>query len=144
GDLAADDEHAGGVGLDLVGAEEVREPPLVGVVEDALDDGLLGAGADGLGRGALAEDELERAEEDALAGSGLARDDVEPAVELDFELFDQRVIADVEAAEHRAFAGWRVGREFTTPQVRPPRPGAAGRPRTTAARASRRARRRTP
>src|SRR5690606_11939991 len=119
-DLAADDEDALRARLDLVGAQERRQPPLVGVVEDPLDDGLPGAGADGLRARAVTEEQPEGADEDALPRARLARDDVEPAVELDLELLDEGVVADAEASKHCGLRIADFGSGQTTQSIRTP------------------------
>ena len=106
GDLAADDEHAVLAGVDAVLLEERGQAAFVGVVELPFDDRLLRARPQRLGRGAVAEEQAERTEQDRFARARLPRDDVEPAVELDLELVDERVVADVKRAEHRA---WDTG-----------------------------------
>src|SRR5690606_7752936 len=63
------------------------------------------------------QNHLERAHDDRLARAGLAGEDVEPAVELDLEVFDQRVVADVEVTKHdgqRNACSWRSHDEYIT------------------------------
>src|SRR5207249_8756250 len=44
---------------------------------------------------------VERLEEDRLPRAGLARDHVEPGLEHQLELLDERQVADAERAQHR-------------------------------------------
>ena len=75
GNLAADD-HLVAAGL-----------------EDGFDDGEVLAGADEIRRGAAAEEQPDRFDEDGFSGAGLAGQDVERRFKLDGHRFDDREIA---------------------------------------------------
>ena len=70
------------------------------VREQDLDRCLLGAGAHQVRVGAPTEGHVERLEEDRLPRAGLAGDDVEPGLEHQLELLDERQVADAERAQH--------------------------------------------
>ncbi len=71
-----------------------------GVFEDRFDGRLRLAGADQIGRGAGAEQQADRLDEDRLARAGLAGQDVEAGLELDLDGLDDRKVADAEEAQH--------------------------------------------
>jgi hypothetical protein len=66
-----------------------------------LDDRLLGARPHEVRVRPAAERDVERLEEDRLAGAGLAREDVQAGLEHELELLDDREVADRERAQHR-------------------------------------------
>ena len=70
------------------------------VFEDRFDGGLRLAGANQIGGRAGAEQQADRLDEDRLAGSGLAGQDVEAGLELDLDGLDHRKVADAEEAQH--------------------------------------------
>lgn len=81
-------------------------------MEGGLDRAGIRAGADEGFIGALADEELESADDDGLAGAGLARDGGEAGGESPLEVLDEREIADAEGGEHCGHAGimqtWRA------------------------------------
>src|SRR6185295_3627230 len=78
--------------------------------ELALDGRGLGAVAHDVRIGALADQEVDRLDEQRFAGAGLAGDDVEARAELEVGAFDQGQVAEREAFEHGSSRG---GREAT-------------------------------
>ena len=59
------------------------------------------AGPDEVGRGAPAEQQADRFDEDRLPGAGFAGQDVQAGVELDLDRVDDSQVPDAEEAEHR-------------------------------------------
>ena len=72
---------------------------LVGL-EDRFDGGGSLPGANQISRCARAEEQADRLDEDRLAGTSLAGQHVEAAVELDLDRLDDCEIADTEKEEH--------------------------------------------
>src|SRR5262249_9080769 len=83
GDLAADDHL-----------------PAVRPLEDGLDRGHVLARPHQVGTRTAAYEKVDRLHDDGSASAGLAREDVQPGLELDFEVVDDREVADREKAEH--------------------------------------------
>jgi hypothetical protein len=73
---------------------------LIAEIEQRLDLGLLGAGADDLRLGLAAQDELERLDQDRFAGAGLTGHHVHAGAELDLELVDNREVTHAKAGQH--------------------------------------------
>ena len=71
-------------------------------VEDALDDGTVGAGAHERAVGPAAEEQPERGDDHRLAGAGLAGEHREPAVERQHGLVDDPEVADADLLDHGA------------------------------------------
>ena len=67
-------------------------------IEDRLDRGGVFAGADQVSRGAAADQQADRADQDGLAGAGLAGEDVEARLELELEAIDDGQIADAKGS----------------------------------------------
>src|SRR5437764_958004 len=65
------------------------------------DAQLVGAGAQQLGRAALAEQQAERFEQQRLAGAGLAGPSAEAGAQLDADVFDEGQVLDEEFSQHR-------------------------------------------
>ena len=93
------------VGFDFGGFEEGLDGESGGV-EGAFDDALGVGAAKHFGIGAMALEQTEGAEDDALTGAGFAGDDGEIRAEIEVEAVDEGVVADVKVGEH----GKRVGR----------------------------------
>ena len=102
--LAADEQGVA-VGFDFGGFEEGLDGESGGV-EGAFDDALGVGAAKHFGIGAMALEQTEGAEDDALTGAGFAGDDGEIRAEIEVEAVDEGVVADVKVGEH----GTRVGR----------------------------------
>ena len=83
GDLAAHDQLAAVFGF-----------------EDRFDGGDVFAGANQILRGASAEQQADRLDEDGLAGAGLAGQDVERLFKIDGDRLDDRKVADGQVADH--------------------------------------------
>ena len=83
GDLAADDDFAA-----------------VGAFEDGLNRRGVFAGADEVGAGAAADEQVDGLDEHGLARAGFAGEDVEARFELDLESVDDRQVAHAEKAKH--------------------------------------------
>ena len=69
-------------------------------LEDRLDGRGVGAGADQVGRGAAAQQEPDRFDEDGLARPGLAGEGGEARIEVDLNGFDHRQVADAKRTQH--------------------------------------------
>ena len=67
-------------------------------LEQRLDLGLLGPRANQIGRCPPAEHQAQRADDNRFAGAGLARQDVEPGLQRQIELFDEDEVFDPELA----------------------------------------------
>ena len=102
--LAADEQGVA-VGFDFGGFEEGLDGESGGV-EGAFDDALGVGAAKHFGIGAMALEQTEGAEDNALTGAGFAGDDGEIRAEIEVEAVDEGVVADVKVGEH----GTRVGR----------------------------------
>ena len=102
--LAADEQGVA-VGFDFGGFEEGLDGESGGV-EGAFDDALGVGAAKHFGIGAMALQQTEGAEDNALTGAGFAGDDGEIRAEIEVEAVDEGVVADVKVGEH----GTRVGR----------------------------------
>ena len=110
--LAVDERARAAVGADHAAQRALR--PLVEAalpkpvdrrvprwaVELHADLRALGARAHGARVGAIAEREAERVHEDRLAGAGLAGHHAEAARELELDLVDDRVVPDLDQAQH--------------------------------------------
>lgn len=108
GDFAAQDEFVvRSVNAGLV--EERGEGGVAGDVEEGLDFGRVAAPAHVVAAGAFAEDELERTDDDGLAGSGLAGQAVESGIEVQGEVVDDGQIADAQAQQHGAGSSFGGG-----------------------------------
>ena len=70
--------------------------------EERLDLGLVGTRAQQIGAAPVAEQKAERPHQDRLPGAGLPGDDVQPGLEGDLEILDDREIADAQTGQHRA------------------------------------------
>ena len=70
-------------------------------VEDAFDRRAIGAGANQVRAGALAEQQAERADDDRLARTRLAGQHVESARERQRERFDDGEVPDAQLGQHR-------------------------------------------
>src|SRR5438034_416395 len=99
-DHAADEELV----LPVLGRDAGTDEPLAhlsgDVHEEGLDRRLLGPGAHQVRVRPSAERHVERLEEDRLPRAGLAGDDVEPGLEHQLELLNERQVADAERAQH--------------------------------------------
>jgi len=68
--------------------------------EHRFDDRLLGARPHDVGVGAAAERDVERRQQDRLAGTRLAGEHVQPGLEVEVQPVDDGQIGDVQAAQH--------------------------------------------
>ena len=68
--------------------------------EDRLDGTAVASAAEEGAVGAVAEDEVERADDDGFAGTGFAGDDVAARLEFQREVRDQREVFDAERRQH--------------------------------------------
>ena len=93
-------------GLGQEGVDELG----VGQPERGLDRALGLAGADGAGVGALAKQEVKRADQDGFARAGLPRDDVEAGLEIHRGLFDEGEVLDSQQRQHGRQDSRRPGR----------------------------------
>ena len=73
----------------------------VGLFEDRFDRGLVLTRPNELGRGPAADQQADRPHQDGFAGPGLARQHVQPRLELQFETFDDGEITNGQKTEHR-------------------------------------------
>ena len=97
GERAVDEGAAAALRRDLAPQDHF---PAVRRVEDGLDRRRVLPGPDEVGRGAAADQQPDGADEDGLAGAGLAGQDVQAGLELELEAVDDGQIADGEEAEH--------------------------------------------
>ena len=96
---ALDDQPAVDAAFEAVFVELGVECAAVVHVEGRLHRAGVRAGADEAFVRALAEQQLERAEDDGLARAGLPGDHDEPGRELPVEFFDERQILDAQRGE---------------------------------------------
>ncbi len=94
GNLSAYDDGAV-VSVDVGIAEHLLHTKAVGQ-ELTFNDALLFPALDEAGRRAVALQEGEGTEDDALTGTGLSSDDAEAVVEIEVEVLDEGVVGDVE------------------------------------------------
>lgn len=95
GERSANDEGPGLAGIEAgVGEDGVDGALASGGMEDGLDGAEVGPGSDGGAVCPLAEDELDGSEDDGLAGSGLAGDDVQSRAQVEREVWHQGEVAD--------------------------------------------------
>ena len=69
-------------------------------VENGLDGGEGLAGSDEISRGAGAEEQSDRLDQNGFPGARLPRQHIEPRFELDLDGFDHRQVADAEETQH--------------------------------------------
>src|SRR5690606_31439047 len=69
-------------------------------IERRLDQRRVAAGAHHLAARAVSGGDRQRALQQALAGAGLAGDDVEPWTEAQLEVLDQREVLDAQEPQH--------------------------------------------
>ena len=79
-------------------------------VEEGLDGATVGPAADEGAVGAFAEDEVEGADEDGLAGAGFAGNDVVTGPELEGQVSHQGEILDAQGRQHVPSSGPNVAR----------------------------------
>ena len=99
------------VGIDALLLEQAAQRGIgAAQVEGGGDLGAFRAVADGLGAGARTDRELQRIDQDGLAGAGLAGEHGEAALELDLDGVDDGEVADLQVGEHGAASGRGVER----------------------------------
>ena len=111
GEMAADEDLVAVVEPERL-AQRVRD----GALEQSFDHGLVGVGADEVGAAARAAQQRQRLQEDALAGAGLAADDVEALAEAERHFVDDRDLADAQLAQHDRSAPRRRAGPQRSPQ----------------------------
>ena len=90
GEIAFEDELFVFAGFEAVFLKEAGQGGAKALdAQDGLDGATVAAVPDEGTVGALAEDEVESADDDGLAGTGLAGDDIAPGLELKREVRDQ-------------------------------------------------------
>ena len=72
----------------------------VRTLEDGLHRRERLARAHQVGAGAAADQQVDRFDEDGLSGAGFAGEDVQARLELDFEMVDDRQMANAQEAKH--------------------------------------------
>jgi len=107
-DLAAE-QNVVGLGVDAVGFEDGSGSGCE--LEDAADDGFVGSVADEVGRGFAAEQEREGVDEDRLAGSGFAGEEVEAAAEPGLRPIDDGVIFGTQFQQHQFRLGFALAKD---------------------------------
>ncbi len=101
GQRAGDERPAPALDGDLAAHDDLaRRTALVREVEYRFDDRHVLTGAHEVRRGAPAEEQPHRLDEDRFAGPGLAGEDVERGFKLDGGRFDDREILDRQVADH--------------------------------------------
>ena len=91
--------------------EGVQRCLKVADVEDRLHGTGVGPTADQRPVGALAENKIERPDEDGLAGPGFAGDDVQARLQFEREVGDEREVLDAQRGQHGGNSSrrmWRV------------------------------------
>jgi hypothetical protein len=99
-DLALQDDERF-LGVDATFVEQHGQLGPVGHVEHALDRRAVRTGTNEVRAGALTEQEAERADDDRLAGAGLARQHVEAARQRQRQRLDDGEVADAQLGQHR-------------------------------------------
>ncbi len=99
---AVDQRAAASLGRDFAPHDQLA--PVLGF-EDCLDGGQLFAGAHEIGGGASADQQSNGPHENALAGTGLPRQDREAGLEFQLEPVDDREVLDAEETQHRVGLG---------------------------------------
>ena len=94
---AVDEGAAASLRRDLAADDHLAA---VRLLEHRLDGGGLFAGPDELGAGAAADEQADGADEDGLAGAGLAGEDVEAGREFELESIDDGEVGDAEEPDH--------------------------------------------
>src|SRR6185369_11734151 len=87
---------------DLVVGEAEPLAQLAGkaAVEQSLDRGLIGVAADEIGGAARSAQQAQSLQDNALAGTGLAGEDVEAGVERQRQVVDDGEVADPQLTQH--------------------------------------------
>ena len=101
--LAAQDDLAF-LGVDAVGFQHRADGGRVGV-EDRGDHRLVGAMADGVAGGFVAEQQRQRVDEDGFSGAGFAGQQVETGGELHGDVVNDRVVFDSQFQQHVSSRG---------------------------------------
>ena len=115
GEGALEDELRAFAGIDAVFFEQGGEFGADGgEIEHGLDGATVRAAADELAVGAFAEDEVERADDDGFARTGLAADSVVAGLKLQSQVGDKREVFDSQRGEHgeRLREAGRCGKVF--------------------------------
>jgi len=95
--IVVDEQTAAtGAGGQFTAQEEV----LPVQAEHGLDHGPIPSGTDHVGRDALAENEIQGAQDEGFARAGLAGQGVEARTELQFHIVDEGQIANAQGFEH--------------------------------------------
>ncbi|KAF5042482.1 hypothetical protein DSECCO2_512170 [anaerobic digester metagenome] len=94
--IVVDEQAAAARAGQLAAQEEL----LAVQAEHGLHQGLFPAGPDQVGRDALAEDEVQGAQDEGLARAGFAREDVQAGAELQFHVVDEGQVANAQCLEH--------------------------------------------
>ena len=111
GGLVIDEDAAFAVGEDFAAEDDFRAFGVDAVflqrgfgagggLEDAGNDGLVGAVADHVGGGLAAHQQGQRVDQDGFAGAGFAREQIEPRAEDGDGVVDDGVILGAELDEH--------------------------------------------
>ncbi len=97
-DLAAQDDLAV-LGVDSVFFEHAVDRRRANL-ENRRDRGLLGAVADGVAGGFIAQQQGQRVDEDGFSGAGFAGQQVEAGSKLHGDVVDDRVVFDPQFQQH--------------------------------------------
>jgi hypothetical protein len=111
----APDEELPPVGREPGALEPAPRLGPVRDVEERLDRGLLRAAPDELDGHPPAPDEPRGADDDRLAGAGLAREDAQPGPELEVDLLDGRDVLDAQLGQHARSSLERAPRPARAP-----------------------------
>ena len=94
-DFAAEDQKPF-FGIEAVFGRDIGGGLVVRDVENGLDHGFIGPGADHLAAGALAQGHAHGIDNDRLARAGLTREHVEPRPDLEPQVIDQGEVLNME------------------------------------------------
>ncbi len=102
--FACQHQHVGGVAFQAVFDQQRGQPAGCGraEVKRAFHLGALGAGAQHIGRGAVAQQQVDGINDDGFARAGLAGEHIEARGERQIEPINDGKVVDAEFCEHRS------------------------------------------
>ena len=97
GERVVDERAAAPLGGNLASDDDFAA---VSAIEHGLDGGRRFSGADKVGAGAAADEQVDGFDENGLAGSGFTGEKVESGLELDLEPIDHGEVSDSQKPQH--------------------------------------------